>query len=74
MLAIEKLKKVKYSYLYTVSVNPRSIHVDAKSPFLVKNHFIDLPTFELPDGSRPFKDFDYKNPQGTRVMGMLTKL
>ena len=57
-----------------MSVNPKSIHIDLKNPLIVKKYFVDLPTFEQPDGSRPFKDFDFKDPEGTRVMGSIASL
>ena len=43
-------------------------------PCLLFDDFIDLPTFEMPDGTRPFKNFDFKDHQGTRVMGVLTQI
>ena len=74
LIIMQMLQKKSYSYVYGVSVNPISIHIDQKFPLIVKKHFIDLPSFELPDGSRPFKHYDYKDALGTRIMGSLSHL
>ena len=70
---MQQLLKTTYTYFYGVAVNPTSINIDQKNPFLVKKYFVDLPAFEMPDGSRPFKNFDFKDERGTRVMGSLAR-
>ena len=66
--------KKSFFYYYSVAVNPTSIRVESKIPFMLKKQLIDLPTFEMPDGTKPFKNFDFKDPQGMRVMGVLTQI
>ena len=71
--AMQRLPNTSYKYLYGVAVNPKAIHVELKvNPYVIKKKFVDLPTFEMPDGSRPFKNFDFKDKSGTRVMFTLS--
>ncbi len=69
------MTRTSYIYCYGVAVNPTSIHIDLKmSSIKSTRKFVDLPTFEMPDGSRPFKNFDFKDKDGTRVMGSIWEI
>ena len=69
------LRNTSFIYMWGVAVNPTSIYTDIKvNPYIIKMHSVELTTFELPDGTRPFKDFDFKDPNGTRVMGIQSQI
>ena len=67
------LKSQGYQYYYGVAANPITMHMERKYAQIVKEKVIHLPSFEMPDGSKPFKHFNYGNHE-TVIMAYLANL